>query len=182
MAKGLDGADTLLWIVDEDFLEQVDEQLVEGGVLRNDLVEHLHRLDVLLRGAGRVGVGVVEAAAALLEEVHCLVVLLRLHLADNVPVDLRANHRFHHAQMLKIVVGLEQGITSVELDQDTTDAPDVAREAPAQVENDLWSTVVASRDDRRMILVVKGGGAEVNEANLRIEKHLTMTRGALIVL
>jgi hypothetical protein len=49
--------------------------------------------------------------------------------------------------MLQVIVRLEQGIAGEELDENAAYAPDVAREAPSKVEDDLGSTVVSGRDD-----------------------------------
>jgi hypothetical protein len=38
----------------------------------------------------------------------------------------RADDSFHHGQMLKIIMRLEQGVTGKEFNQDTPDAPDIA--------------------------------------------------------
>ena len=64
--------------------------------------------------------------------------------------------------MFEVVVRLEKGISSEEFDQDTAYTPDVAGEAPAEVKYDFRCPVVAGRDDRGVIFVVKGGRSEVN--------------------
>ena len=38
MFEGFFGAETFLWIVDEDFAEEVEELSVEGGSGRNDVL------------------------------------------------------------------------------------------------------------------------------------------------
>lgn len=43
----------------------------------------------------------------------------------------RAYDGLHHGQVLKVIVRLEQGIASKELNQDAAYAPDITRERPA---------------------------------------------------
>jgi hypothetical protein len=68
-------------------------------------------------------------------------------LANECLVDGSVADGFHHCQMLQVIVRLEQGIAGEELDENAAYAPDVAREAPSKVEDDLGSTVVSGRDD-----------------------------------
>ena len=68
-------------------------------------------------------------------------------MADKRLVDRSVAHGFHHCQMLQIIVRLEQGIACEELDENAAYAPNVAREAPSKVEDDLGSAVVSGRDD-----------------------------------
>lgn len=56
-------------------------------------------------------------------------------------------HGLHHCQMLQVIVRLEQGVAGEELDKNAAYAPNVAREAPPKVEDDLGSAVVSRRDD-----------------------------------
>lgn len=72
-------------------------------------------------------------------------------------------------------MGLEKGVTSIELDQDTANAPDVTGIAPAQVKDDFGGTVMSRRDDRRVILVIECGRAKVNQADLCIEQHFPVS-------
>lgn len=65
------------------------------------------------------------------------------HLANHPRINPSANHGFHHGEMLKVVVGLEEGISSEEFDQDTADTPDVTREAPPQIQDDFGRPIVA---------------------------------------
>lgn len=64
--------------------------------------------------------------------------------------------------MLSVVMGLEEGEADVVLEDDTAYAPHVARLRPAQLQDDLWGSVVASGDDGAMVLMVKGGTAKVH--------------------
>lgn len=68
-------------------------------------------------------------------------------------------------------MGLEEGIAGEELNQDTAYAPDVAGERPAQVEDDLRSSVVTGRYDRRVVLIIECGRAKVDETNFAVQKN-----------
>lgn len=70
------------------------------------------------------------------------------NLSDQGFVKRTVTNSFHHGQMLEIIVRLEQCVAGEELDQNTTDTPDVAREAPAKVQNNLGRPVVSCRDNR----------------------------------
>lgn len=67
-------------------------------------------------------------------------------------------------------MGLEECITSEKLHQNAPDAPDVARETPAQVEYDFRGSVVSCGDNRGVVFVVKCSGAKVDEPDLAVEK------------
>jgi hypothetical protein len=57
---------------------------------------------------------------------------------------------------------LEQHFSCEELDKDASDTPDIAGEGPPESENNLRRPIMASRYDRRVILVLKGSRAKVN--------------------
>lgn len=67
---------------------------------------------------------------------------------DKTRVDTSANNCLHHGQVLEIIMGLEEGIPSEELNEDATDAPDIAGEGPPQSENDLRRAVVPGGHNR----------------------------------
>lgn len=67
---------------------------------------------------------------------------------------------------------LEESVASEELDQNTADAPNVARVAPTQVQDDLRRSVVSCADHRRMIFIIKRGRTKVNQSDLRFEQDL----------
>lgn len=67
-----------------------------------------------------------------------------MDLSNDLTIQLTTTHCFHHGQMFQIVMGLEQGVTSKELDQDASDTPNVTGKTPSKVENDLRRTVMAS--------------------------------------
>ena len=69
------------------------------------------------------------------------------HLLDHLLLNLRLTYGFHQSQMLEIVMSLEESVTREELDEDAANAPDVTGEAPAEIEYDFGSTIVASGDD-----------------------------------
>lgn len=50
--------------------------------------------------------------------------------------------------MFQVVVGLEKSVAGEEFDEYAANAPDITREAPAQIQNDLGSSVMTSGDDR----------------------------------
>src|SRR6201999_558041 len=66
-------------------------------------------------------------------------------------------------------------IPSEELHQDTTNAPNIAGEAPPEVQDDFWCTIVTRGYDGGMIFVIKGSGAKVNKPNLGIEQYSSVT-------
>lgn len=70
--------------------------------------------------------------------------------------------------MLEVVVRLKERHSLVELKENATNAPDVARMAPAQLKDHLGRPVVARTDNRTVVLVVKGGRAKVNQPNGRV--------------
>lgn len=78
--------------------------------------------------------------------------------------------------MLQVVMSLEERVAGVEFDEDTPDAPDVAREAPPEIQYDLRGAVVSRGDDRRVVFVVKGRRPEVDEPDLAVEKYSPLSR------
>ena len=83
------------------------------------------------------------------------------HLLDNLCVDLAATYALHHCQMLQVIMCLEQRIPSEKLHQDAANTPDIARETPSEIKDNFRGPVMSRRDHRRMIFVVKCGGAEI---------------------
>ena len=61
---------------------------------------------------------------------------------------------------------LKESDAGGELEDDAAHGPDVARRGPAHLQDDLGRAVVPRRHDRRVVLVVEGGAAEVDEADL----------------
>lgn len=59
------------------------------------------------------------------------------------PSPLHPAYPLHHGHVLQILMGLEQRVTSGQLRQDAAQAPQVAREGPAQAQDHLWRAVVA---------------------------------------
>ena len=91
---------------------------------------------------------------------------------NQLRVELASAHRFHHGEMLKVVMGLEERVSSVELDQYTSNAPDITRIAPPQIEYNFRSSIVSSGYDGRMIFIVEGSRTEVYQSDLRVQQHL----------
>jgi len=92
-----------------------------------------------------------------------------------------AQNPLHHSEVFSVVVGLEQGDTESELEDDAADTPDVAGLAPAELQDDFWSSVVAGGDYRTVVLVVEGGAAEVDEADGGVLDILDVVAAALVV-
>lgn len=90
-------------------------------------------------------------------------------------VDFRPNNGLHHSQMFEVVVCLEKGIAGEELHQDTPNTPDIARETPSQVQNDLGGSVVTGGNNGGMVLVIKCCGTEVDQSDLAVEKNTPLT-------
>lgn len=76
--------------------------------------------------------------------------------------------------MFEIVVRLEQSITGKELNQDTPYTPDITREAPSQIQNDLRCAVVSCGDDGRMVFVIECCRTEIDQADLTVEKDFPL--------
>ena len=54
-----------------------------------------------------------------------------VHGCDEMAVDSLTTHRFHHRQMLEVIVRLEESISGEELHEDATNAPYIAGIRPA---------------------------------------------------
>ena len=70
-----------------------------------------------------------------------------------------------------VVVYLKKSDASGEFEDDAPDGPDVAGGAPAQLEDDLGRAVVPRRDDGRVVLVVEGGAAKVDQPDLGVAQE-----------
>lgn len=88
-------------------------------------------------------------------------------------------YALHHCEVLEIVVRLEKSVAGEELDQDASDAPDVAWIAPSEVQYNLGCSVVSCRNDGGVILVVEGCRSEVNESDLGVKKDSPLACNAL---
>ena len=64
---------------------------------------------------------------------------------------------------------LEECVTCEELDEDTSNAPNVARIAPSKVEYDLRCSIMSRRNNGRVVLVIKGCGSKVNQSDLSVK-------------
>ena len=74
-------------------------------------------------------------------------------------------------------MSLEEGIASEELDNDAAYTPDIARKAPTQLQNDFWRTIVSCRDNRRVVFIIKGCRAKVDQTDLTVKENSSLTRG-----
>ncbi len=71
--------------------------------------------------------------------------------------------------MLEVVVRLKQRITCEEFHNDAANAPDIAREAPSKLKNNLWCPIVSGRDYCRMIFIIESGRSKVNKADIAVQ-------------
>lgn len=98
------------------------------------------------------------------------------HLLDKLRIDLASAYTLHHRQMFEVVMRLEQGVSREKFHQDAANTPNVTRETPTQIQDNLRSPVVTRRDDGGMILIVKGGRTEIDQSNLTVKKNAALTR------
>jgi hypothetical protein len=68
--------------------------------------------------------------------------------------------------MFPIIMGLEERDAQVHFEHDAAHAPDVTGLTPSQLKNNFRSPVVSSRDNARVVLMIKCGRAKVNETDL----------------
>lgn len=102
-----------------------------------------------------------------------------LDLPDQLRLNPATAHALHHCEMFEVVMRLEKGITSEELDEDAANAPDIARVAPSQVEDDLRGSVVPCGNDRGVVFVVKGCGSKINQSDLGVQQDSPLASDAL---
>jgi hypothetical protein len=101
---------------------------------------------------------------------------LLVNRSHNISINLATADGLHHGKMLEIVVRLKEGIAGEEFDEDASYTPDIARETPAQVKDNLRGSVMTSRNYRGVVFVVKGRGSKVDEADLGVKENLAMSR------
>ena len=77
--------------------------------------------------------------------------------------------------MLQVVVGLKQCISSEELDQNAPNTPNITRERPPQAKNDLWGSVMPSRYNGRVVLVLEGSRPEINEPDFSVKQYFALS-------
>lgn len=102
------------------------------------------------------------------------------NLSDKSRVDLGPNDSFHHRKMFEVVMCLEKGVSGEELNQDTANTPNITGETPSQVEYNFGGTIVSSRNDRGMILVIEGRRTKVDQSNFAVEKDTPLSSVARI--
>lgn len=71
--------------------------------------------------------------------------------------------------MLKVVMRLEESVTSEEFDEDAANAPNIAWIAPSQVKYNLWCSVVPRGNDRGVVFIVECCRPKVNESDLGVK-------------
>lgn len=74
---------------------------------------------------------------------------------------------------------LEESIASEELDQDASNAPDIAWIAPSKIKYNLRCSVVPCRNNCGVVFVVEGCRSEVNESDLGIKEDSPLACNAL---
>lgn len=79
----------------------------------------------------------------------------------------RGDDSLHERKMLQILVGWKQHLARHELDQNASQRPNVARKAPPAAQNDLRGSIVARRDNGRVMITLKRSGSKINQHNLR---------------
>lgn len=104
----------------------------------------LHRLHIFLRGLGCLVVGVVQLVARkeLGRRVAICTPATGRNLLHKFRIKLATTNGLHHGKMFEIVVRLKQGVASEELNKNASYAPDIAGEAPAELKDNLRSSVV----------------------------------------
>lgn len=135
-----------LGVIDKDLAEEVEEELVEGVGLRDNVFQPLHASHKLPRLARSVGHGVLQMSV--LEEAGSRSPVVALahaaHFTNDSTIDRVASHRLenqsqqdlegkrrslktylHHSQVLGTVVSLEQRVSSPAFDQNTAQRPKV---------------------------------------------------------
>lgn len=68
-------------------------------------------------------------------------------------------------------MGLEKGVTREEFHEDAPNTPDITRETPAQIQDDLGCPVMPRGNNGRMVFVVERGRAKINESDLAVEEN-----------
>jgi len=85
-----------------------------------------------------------------------------------VTINSHVDDGFHHGQVFQVVVCLEEGVACEELDQNATNAPNIAGERPAESEDDFRGTVVSGRHYRGVVFILESCGTKIDEANLGV--------------
>ena len=158
-------------------------------------MQMLHSIDIFLRSTSCFLVRVIELVlneesdtclADLLQRyrqnllgsgIHAAASTTRTDLSNQLRINLAVTDRFHHSQMLQVVVSLEQSISCKELNDDAPYTPYVAGEIPAKLKDNLRGAVMPRGYDRRMVFVFKGSRAEIDQTYLTVKEHPSLSSG-----
>lgn len=151
----------------EHSTNEVGELPANHRRLRNDLIQPLHRLDILLAVLGCRSVWVIKFT------VFEKFAFGTRGLVGDVGRHFSL-HDLHHCQVFEIIVRLEKGFTGEEFDEDATDRVHVTWVRPAQTEDDFRSSVVSSTDDRRVEFALKGCASKIDQANLGVPEDVLL--------
>ena len=100
------------------------------------------------------------------------------YLSYETSINPVAYYSLHHGKMLQIVMSLEQSVPCEELDQYTADTPNITRETPAEIQNDLWGPVMSGGNNGRVIFVIEGRRPKINQTNLAVQQNSSLTCAA----
>ena len=89
-------------------------------------------------------------------------------ICDDLRLWDRSQNLLHHCQVFSVIMSLEECEPKVQLEGNAANAPDVTRLAPAQLQDDLRSSVVSGTDHLTVMLPVKCGTTKVNQADLSV--------------
>ena len=80
----------------------------------------------------------------------------------------RSQNLLHHRQVFSVIMSLEQCEAKIQLESNAANAPDVTRLTPAQLQDDLRSSVVSGTDHLTVMFPVKCGATKVYQADLSV--------------
>lgn len=105
----------------------------------------LHCLDIFPGGLRRFVVGVFQLSSVekLCGRVCVCTSTSRADRLDQFRVNLPVTNSLHHSKVFQVVVGLEECIAGEEFHDNAADAPNVARKAPTELEDDLRCSIMS---------------------------------------
>ena len=95
-------------------------------------------------------------------------IILEHVICDDLRLWDRSQNLLHHCQVFSVIMSLEECEPKVQLEGNAANAPDVTRLAPAELQDDLRSSVVSGTDHLTVMLPVKCGATKVNQADLSV--------------
>lgn len=69
---------------------------------------------------------------------------------------------------------LEESVSGEKFDQNAADTPNIAGEAPAEIQDDFRRAVVAGRHDGGVVFVVESGRTKIDQSDLTVEENATL--------